>query len=261
MHILDKIVQHKRLEIDASKRKIDVRSWQDKALYHRATSSAKASIAAADNPGIIAEHKRRSPSKPAINLDSDIRRIAKGYTTAGAAAMSVLTDSHFFGGSLDDLVQARSVTDIPLLRKDFIIDHYQIEEARAHGADLILLISELLDSHQVADLGAHAQEIGLEVLLEMHTADHIAKSERYIDIVGINNRDLTTFTTDIQRSLSIAEALPSDMTKISESGLKTVDEIKTLIEAGFDGFLIGETFMKSDDPGDACAQLITSINL
>lgn len=259
MHILDRIAEHKRLEVDASKRAVDIAYLRDRALYHRETVSASANLKITGSPGIIAEHKRRSPSKPTINLDSDVGLIAEGYTRAGAAAISVLTDNHFFGGSLGDLTQARVVTDIPLLRKDFIIDHYQIEEARAHGADLVLLISELLDVYQVSDLAAHAQDIGLEVLLEMHTSEHVTKCDRYIDIVGINNRDLTTFDTDIERSLTIAQALPADMVRISESGLKTVDEIITLIQAGFDGFLIGETFMKTQDPAIACAELITSI--
>lgn len=259
MHILDTIAAHKRLEVDHQKRTVEVMAMQDRPDYQKPRIAVTPRLQQKGNLGIIAEHKRRSPSRPSIKLDSDIAQIASGYERAGATAMSVLTDSHFFGGSLDDLVTARAASTLPLLRKDFIIDSYQIEEAKAYGADLILLISELLDRHQIADLGAQAQELGMQVLLEMHSAEHLPKAERYVDIVGVNNRDLKTFTTSIDHSLDIGRRLPDGMVRISESGLKTAEDIHRLLEAGFDGFLIGETFMHAEDPGEACLSFIQSI--
>jgi len=210
--------------------------------------------------GIIAEFKRKSPSKPTINLYGNIKTITQGYQNAGASAVSILTDKQFFGGSDADVIMARKNLNIPILRKEFIIDQYQIIEAKSMGADVILLIAEILDANQIKELATFAQSLELEIILEIHTKDQLIKYHESIHHIGVNNRNLKNFTTDITQSISLKPFLPSDAIPISESGLHTAEHIVKLIEYGYKGFLIGEHFMTSDDPSKACGQFIQQIN-
>lgn len=260
MHILQQIARHKALEVAQAKRSAELAALRDTAHYSRPCLSLATALRDTSDIGIIAEHKRKSPSKPTINLDADPRLIVPAYIAAGAAGVSILTDSHFFGGKLDDIIEVRDLIDTPILRKDFLIDPYQIVEAKSIGADVILLISELLDAYQIDDYSHMAHDLGLEVLLEMHSADHLHKIGGAIDIVGINNRDLTTFETDIQCSLDLIDHLPQGLSYISESGLRHTADIVTLRRAGFDGFLIGEALMATPDPGRSLQDLIHSLN-
>lgn len=257
MHILDKIVEHKKLELYRSKKDIPQEEIIDAKIYHDTAKDFPSSVK--NGTGIIAEFKRRSPSRPTINLGAQAEIISEGYAKAGVSAISVLTDSHFFGGSFDDMKKVRSTVDLPLLRKDFMIDSYQIHEAKSIGADAILLITEILSKGQIQDLAGLAKEIGLYVLMEVHTQQQLEKYDSAVDMVGVNNRDLTNFTVDYKTSMDLFDHLPSDVIKISESGIHDVEVIHELREHGFDGFLIGERFMKSDDPGKSCAEFINSI--
>ena len=210
-----------------------------------------------DSPtGIIAEFKRRSPSKGEIHPLALPAEIIPAYQDAGASACSVLTDTVYFGGSLNDLAVARSVANIPLLRKDFIVSTYQIDEARVYGADAILLIASALTRDEVEFFTRHAHDCGLEVLFEIHNEKEIEKFCPEIDMVGVNNRDLTTFVTDPDLSLRIVKQLPDNVVKVAESGLTSIDEVEQLHQVGYNGFLIGETFMKHDYPGDALSKFI-----
>jgi len=197
--------------------------------------------------GIIAEFKKQSPSKGIINADASVDVITMGYTKFGASGLSVLTDHDFFGGSLDDLLAA-TVNAIPILRKDFIIDEYQLYESKAFGAEIILLIAACLTKAEVKYLARIAKDLGMEVLLEIHDASEVDHICDEVDIVGINNRDLKTFTVDIQRSIALGKYIPSNKIKISESGINDIKTIKILRNEGFNGFLIGEKFMSQNDP-------------
>lgn len=199
--------------------------------------------------GIIAEFKRRSPSKGEIHPMAMVDKVIPAYTEAGASACSILTDTPYFGGALTDLAMARSLTNIPLLRKDFIVSRYQIREATLYGADAILLIASALDRNEIEKFTDYAHSLNLEVLLELHSLDEINKFYPEVDMVGVNNRDLTTFHTDPALSLSIANELPDNIVKIAESGLTSMREVNRLRDAGYRGFLIGETFMRHRDPG------------
>lgn len=208
--------------------------------------------------GIIAEFKRQSPSKGIINSRADVVKVTQAYTGNGAAALSVLTDKHFFGGSNEDLMRAR-VNSIPILRKDFIVDEYQIVEARAIGADVILLIAAALTSEEVERLAAFAKKLQLEVLLEIHDASELGHICENCDVIGVNNRNLKTFTVDIQQSIDLFGRMPADRIKISESGITDTATIHRLKKAGFKGFLIGENFMKQEDPAIAFASFVNHL--
>jgi len=257
MDILNKIVKAKKEELAAQKELVSFSnleaSMNDFPVYSLSQSLLK------NKPGIITEFKRRSPSKPEINLDANIFEIIKAYSNNCSAGISVLTNSKFFGGSRDDLKDAASHTTLPILRKEFIIDRYQIMEAKALGASAVLLIAEILTKDQVKELSSLAQEVNLEVLLELHSSDEIFKICDSINIIGVNNRNLKTFKTDIQYSIDIYSKLPSDMLKISESGLSNTDDIVRLRNIGYDGFLIGEYFMGQSDPGLALKNMIKTI--
>lgn len=259
MNILDKIAAHKIEEVKLKKELTPVKLLEQSQYFESPTISMKKYILRTDKSGIIAEFKRRSPSKPSINLYADPEEITMSYMQGGASALSILTDETFFGGSLKDLNIARQFNFCPILRKDFIIDEYQIIEAKSNGADAILLICEILSEKQVKDLGQFAQSLGLEVLLELHSDVHLSKVGDHIDLLGVNNRDLTTFKVDLQFSVDIASKMNDSFTLVSESGIKTFEEIKMLKSIGFDGFLIGETFMKEAHPGEACRQLSKQI--
>jgi len=252
MHILDTIVAHKRKEVALRKAKKPLSKLSTNWEYQPA--SLKDHVL--NGSGVISEFKRRSPSKPTINLGAKVEDITQGYEAAGASGISVLTDGHFFGGGDSDLVDARRQNAIPLLRKDFVIDDYQIYEARGLGADCILLIARILTADEIKRLMAVAVEVGLEVLVEIHNQEELDKIKTLPDLVGINNRNLDTFEVDYQNSIDLIAQLPAGACKIAESGIHSVDVMWQLADAGFDGFLMGERFMATDDPGAACREVI-----
>jgi indole-3-glycerol phosphate synthase len=258
MNILDKIIAHKRTEVLAAKEKISVEVLQQSAFYKRQTFSLKQFLLDETKTGIIAEFKRKSPSKGIINDTADVVVVTKAYTANGASCLSVLTDEVFFGGSSADLQKAR-INDIPVLRKDFIIDEYQISEARSIGADVILLIAACLTPERVKELALFAKSLQLEVLLEIHTEGELQHICAETEIVGINNRDLKTFTVDINRSIELSKKIPADKIKIAESGINNIETICTFKKAGFKGFLIGENFMKEPDPTIAFAAFVNKL--
>jgi indole-3-glycerol phosphate synthase len=259
MNILNTIVQRKKEEVAFRKKKFKENILTDTPGFKRNALRLSTFVMHPEMCGIIAEFKRRSPSKPDISLNSDVEIVSQGYSLAGASALSVLTDIDFFGGSDEDLQKARLLNHIPILRKEFIIDPYQVIESKSMGADAILLIAEILTKAETEELSGLAAECGLEVLLEIHTTDQLNKYNDRIRNIGVNNRDLKTFRTDIQRSLDVYPQLPADCVKISESGLDNPESVITLKNAGYHGFLIGEKFMKSADPGAACANFIQKI--
>jgi indole-3-glycerol phosphate synthase len=210
--------------------------------------------------GIIAEFKRKSPSKGKINESADPLEVAAGYQKAGAAAMSILTDRSFFGGSLKDLRSVREeFPNLTILRKDFIIDPYQVHEASAYGADMILLIAAILSAGEVKELAMEARTLGLQVLFEVHHAEEMDKYHDSIGYVGVNNRDLKSFRVDTAQSLKLIDQIPSTAVPVSESGLGNRDELLQLRDAGYQLFLMGESFMKHVDPGRACEEFLSSL--
>lgn len=260
MNILDKIIEAKKLEIKHQKELIDIEVLQDIPDFFRECNSLRANLLKDGSSGIIAEFKQRSPSKGDINLSAKVDKVTEAYRKAGAAGLSVLTERSFFGGSQSNLVIAREHNpDIPILRKDFMIDPYQMVEAKAYGADVILLIAACLSKSKAIELAQAAKELGLEVLMEIHNEEELDIVNNYVDIVGVNNRNLKTFEVNIETSVELGNLIPEKFVKISESGLAGADEIKYLRSHGFKGFLIGETFMKTDDPGEACRDFISKL--
>jgi len=259
MTILDRIIISKRREVDLRKKLLPAHYWEQSPLFQRTPISLKQRLQ--DSPsGIIAEHKRRSPSKAIINDKLAVEEVAKGYEQAGVCGMSVLTDGHYFGGSLDDLVIARAQTKLPLLRKDFIIDPYQIIEAKAHGADVILLIAAVLERTEIEILSETAKNLSLEVLLEIHNAAELEKALMpSLDLIGVNNRNLKTFEVDLETSKALAAQIPDQFLKISESGISQPEAVKMLQTYGYHGFLVGENFMKTTHPGAAAEAFIKNI--
>nr|WP_299074593.1 indole-3-glycerol phosphate synthase TrpC [uncultured Allomuricauda sp.] len=259
MNILDKIVADKRKEVDIKKALIPVSQLEQAVLYNRDTVSLATSLRNS-NSGIIAEHKRRSPSKSVINQSLNVQDVAKGYEEAGVCGMSVLTDGKYFGGSLDDLLLARASVKMPLLRKEFIIDEYQIVEARAHGADVILLIAAILNKDEIKNLSETAKGLGLDVLLEVHNEEELHKSIMpSLDMLGVNNRNLKTFEVSLETSKSLSALIPDEFVKISESGISSIEAIKDLKQYGYQGFLIGENFMKTENPGKHATEFINEL--
>lgn len=261
MSILHHIIAGKKKEIALKKNVVSVAQLENSDLFNKKTNSLGKSIA--NSPfGIIAEHKRRSPSKTTINHGLSVEEIVKGYLAAGASGISVLTDTQYFGGSLDDLLLARASVQIPLLRKEFIIDEYQLLEAKAFGADAILLIAAVLSKQEIKQLSEFAQSLALEVLLEVHNLKELEKSIMpSLDLIGVNNRNLNTFEVSLQNSIDLVNDIPNDFVKISESGLTTADEINLLKNHGFQGFLIGENFMKTANPGKSLEQFINQLKV
>lgn len=261
MDILNNIVIDKRQEVKIKKSLIPVKQLEQSVLFERATISLAKNLSKSTT-GIIAEHKRRSPSKEVINHKLNVYDVASGYEKANVCGMSVLTDSKYFGGSLDDLLIARASCNIPLLRKEFIIDSYQIIEARAHGADAILLIAAILTKDQIKQFSELAKSLNLDVLLEVHNEEELHKSIMpSLDMIGVNNRNLKTFEVSLETSKSLSSLIPNDFVKVSESGISAIDAIKTLQPFGYKGFLIGENFMKTDNPGANAKQFIESLKL
>lgn len=259
--ILEEIIAHKRIEIAAQEQNVPISFLEDlleKNGDMAETHSMKASLAASAT-GIIAEFKRRSPSKDWINRDADAKIIPASYQQAGASALSILTDEHFFGGSLRDIRAARPTVSLPILRKDFIISRYQLLQAKAAQADAVLLIAAALSKEECRTLACEAHKLGLEVLLEMHHEDELDYVNEYVDMAGINNRNLGTFHTDVENSFRMAEKLPADILKVSESGISTPQTVKLLRQEGFRGFLIGETFMKTANPGNTLSTFIKEL--
>jgi len=262
MTILERIISDKRIEIAHKKALISRSRLENEPLFDHCPISIKKRFT--DKPGIIAEHKRRSPSKAVINQNHSVVDIVKGYELAGAAAISVLTDGKYFGGSLDDLVLARASCSLPLLRKDFIIDPYQIIEARAFGADAILLIAAALSAKEIASLASEAKALQLEVLLEVHSEDELEQALSLhppIDMLGVNNRNLKTFEVSLDISKELASKIPDCFVKISESGISQVDAIKSLQAYGYQGFLIGEYFMKDENPKAIACDFVQELAL
>jgi indole-3-glycerol phosphate synthase len=255
MNILEKIVADKRKEVGDRSKSKSLSQLQDSPFYKRQSVSLKASLLKHDSTGIIAEFKRRSPSKGWIFPEADVMEVTGSYLQNGAAALSILTDEKYFGGTSDDLISVRNL-NIPILRKDFIIDSYQIEEAKSIGADVILLIAACLSPEEVKQLASYARKIGLEVLLELHNEEELAHICEDTEIVGINNRDLKTFNVNIERSLKMAASIPEGKVKVAESGIDSPEMIRAFRKAGFSGFLIGEYFMRTNNPGKSLADLV-----
>lgn len=258
MNILDKIIEFKKEEVAASKALVSLDALKQQEGFSRKIFSLKQFLLDETKTGIIAEFKRRSPSKGIINDKADVVEVTKAYAANGASCLSVLTDNNFFGGTYDDLRNAR-VNKIPILCKDFIIDEYQLVEARAMGADVILLIAACLTPDRVKELAFFAKSLGLEVLLEIHNEAELVHICDETELVGVNNRDLKTFSVDINRSIALSKQIPADKIKIAESGIDSVETIVTFKKAGFKGFLIGEKFMKQQDPTIAFAEFVQQL--
>ncbi|MEG0187671.1 indole-3-glycerol phosphate synthase TrpC [Algoriella sp.] len=254
--ILDEIVAQKRVEILEKQKIQSIEDFKNSENFIVPVKSAKASILDESKSGMIAEFKRKSPSKGFINKNANVKEVVAGYEKFGASVVSVLTDEQFFGGSFDDLIDAKNVLNIPILRKDFIVDEYQVYETKAIGADLMLLIAECLTKDEVYNLAKTAKEIGLEVLLELHSEDQLEKVNEFIDLIGINNRNLKNFEVDIEKSKQILKQLPKDLIKVAESGISDPETVKELRQAGFQAFLIGENFMKAENTTLAFEQFV-----
>lgn len=259
MNILDKIIENKKVEVAARMLHTPLDLLKQSPFYSRKTISLEAGLAESSATGIIAEFKRQSPSKGIINDKASPLDITLGYQHAGASAISILTDKVFFGGSEDDILAVRDSIDIPILRKEFIIDEYQIHESKSIGADFILLIAACLSADEVKILSGVARNLGLEVLLELHDEEELGHICDTVNFVGINNRSLKTFDVDVDRSLKMAEKIPVDKIKIAESGIDNPAMVKLFRSNGYRGFLIGENFMKTPDPSLAIKQFIELI--
>src|ERR1700761_5122909 len=260
MNILDKIVAHKKIEVAEAKKKVSTQMLESAEFFGRDVLSFKDFLLDANRTGIIAEFKRRSPSKGVINDKVTVEDVTTGYASAGASALSVLTDTEFFMGKQEDLLRARRANQIPILRKDFMIDEYQVMEAKAWGADIILLIAAILTPEQIQQLASFSKRLGLNVLLEVHNLEELQRSiNPNLDAIGVNNRNLADFTVSVDTSYQLAEHIPSDFLKISESAISNPDTIRQLKKAGFNGFLIGENFMKQADPGKAMREFVQEL--
>ena len=257
--ILSEIIANKRKEVDLQKQAISIEQLSEGIGDLLPTSSMKQAIASSPT-GIIAEFKRRSPSKGWIKENARPEEIVPAYAASGASAVSILTDETFFGGTLRDIRTVRPLINLPILRKDFIIDEYQLYQARIVGADAVLLIAAALEQTQCRALADKAHELGLEVLLEIHNTDELPYIYKDIDMVGINNRNLGSFHTDVANSFRLAEQLPQDTILVSESGISQPVTVSKLHDAGFRGFLIGETFMRTEKPAETLKEFISQVN-
>jgi len=258
-NILDRIIASKRIEV-ANHKKVQTIDTMMRQIVDcgKHTTSFKEAIANSKT-GIVAEFKRRSPSRDWIFKDAKVEDVIPLYSKNGASAISVLTDYDFFGGNLDDLDYAATLTSTPLLRKDFVIDEYQLYEAKLYGASAILLIAAALTKDETKRLAKKANELGLDILLEIHNEKELDHINEKIDVVGVNNRDLTTFITNIQVSFDLADKIPDDFVKISESGIPQPQTVTDLRQAGYKGFLMGENFMKTENPGQALKDFIDQL--
>jgi indole-3-glycerol phosphate synthase len=257
MNILNTIVEHKRKEVKDRKQTISVVELEKRTLFQRPVASIKKQLLAPNASGIIAEFKRKSPSKGIINSTAKADHTTIQYIQAGASALSVLTDENFFGGSDEDFLSARIVNICPMLRKDFVLDEYQIIEAKSLGADVILLIAASLEPSVVKNFASLAHSLGMEVLLEVHNEDELRHNlTSDADLIGVNNRNLKTFEVSIDVSKRLFPLMPKEVIKVSESGIDSVEAILELRDIGFQGFLMGQKFMEQDESGLACKNFI-----
>jgi indole-3-glycerol phosphate synthase len=259
MTILDKIIENKKKELEVLAGATAVKDLENSRLFKRETISLSESLLDRSKTGIIAEFKRKSPSKGIINSSSPVEEVTSGYFREGASGISILTDNQFFGGSDTDLLIAREKSHFPILRKDFIINEYQVIESKSIGADAILLIAAALGEQEILNLSRLARSLGLEVLLEIHEEDELDNINRYVNIVGVNNRNLKTFEVNTDISDKIADKIPQGLLKISESGISSPQVIKKLRVIGYNGFLIGEKFMCTPDPVKAFSEFVKDL--
>jgi len=260
MNILDKIVARKKEEVASAKAKTNIKELEQSLYFNRETFSLKDFLLDPSKTGIIAEFKRKSPSKGIINDGVTVEEVTTGYTSAGASALSVLTDRDFFMGHDDDLLSARKVNQIPILRKDFMVDEYQIIEAKALGADIVLLIAACLTPQEILSFAKLAKSLGLSTLLEVHSQEELDGTlNPFLDVIGVNNRNLKDFTVSIDTSIALAKTIPSDFLKISESAISHPETIKLLKTEGYNGFLIGENFMRTENPGQAMMDFVKEL--
>ena len=259
MTVLEKIISNKKKEVAALKEQYSVRDLEKCKLFSRTTLSLSEFIVNPFRSGIVAEFKRKSPSGGIMNSNSPVEEVTKGYSSAGASGLSILTDKLFFGGDCADLINTRKHNKIPILRKEFIIDEFQVIESKASGADAILLIASLLDNKQLTTLARLSRTMNMEVLFEIHSLQELDNINEYVNIIGVNNRDLRTLTTNIELSAELADKIPGEFIKISESGISTPQTIIDLKVAGYNGFLIGEYFMSKPDPVNAFIDFVKMI--
>jgi len=260
MNILDKIVINKKKEVRYAKSRTSYTKLEESDFFHSDCYSFKDFLLDPARTGIIAEFKRKSPSKGIINDKVSVKAVTNAYADAGASALSVLTDRDFFMGKKADLIAARQANTIPVLRKDFMIDEYQVIEAKSLGADIILLIAAILTPDEIQTLASLAKSLGLNVLLEVHNLEELQRSiNPNLDAIGVNNRNLADFTVSVETSYQLAPHIPAEFLKISESAISNPETIKQLKTAGFQGFLIGENFMKQEDPGKAIRDFVSEL--
>lgn len=259
MNVLDKIIARKKKEVEVRKTLFPVQELEKSVCFKTPSASLKKSLLNDEKEGIIAEYKRRSPSRGIINMDVSVEQTTSGYAKAGANALSILTDTEFFGGRNEDIISARKLNSIPILRKDFIVDEYQIIESKSIGADVILLLANVLSASEIKQFATTAKWLGLEVLLEIRDKSELKSVNILVDCVGVNNRNLKDFKVNVDPSFELAGLIPNEFLKISESGIDSVKTIYELKKVGFNGFLIGETFMKEKNPETACADFIKEI--
>lgn len=257
--ILERIIGHKRTTLPIRKGLMPVAVLERYPYFERKCISLSEDLLRGGRTGIIAEFKRKSPSKGVFNEMARPAEVAMAYEEHGASAVSVLTDDHFFGGSAEDLMSVREAVGLPLLRKDFVIDEYQVLEAKAWGADLILLIAACLTPREVRTLAQTARMLGMQVLLELHAEEELGHVCEETELIGINNRDLRTFQVDVERSLRMAGRLPVGSVKVAESGIHSPDQVRMFRDNGFHGFLMGEQFMKAEDPGAAFRDFVSTL--
>jgi len=259
MTILDKIIERKKQEVADSKSEISISQLKDSEFFGRQTFSLKETLKS--KSGIITEFKRQSPSKGIINDKVSPVEVVTQYEKFGASALSILTDKDFFGGCFEDILSVRNHINIPILRKDFMIDEYQFYEAKSIGADVILLIATCLSPTQVSEFTDLAHQLNLEVLLEIHSEEELVHINKNVDFVGINNRNLKDFKVDLQHSVNLKNQLPEDILSIAESGIYNEQDFRFLREKGFDGFLMGEYFMKEENPGKKFGEFISNVTI
>lgn len=257
--ILNEIITKRKQTVAQLKQIVPMQAWEMMPAFYEKTKSLKKALQEGGNTGIIAEFKKASPSRGVINNRADVEEVTGDYEFYGAAALSILTEPVFFKGDNDDLLTAAMTSSIPVLRKDFIFDKYQVAESKALGADAILLIAACLKPTEVKDLATFAKQLKLEVILEIHTDAELGHICDEVDIVGVNNRDLKTFAVDINRSIELSKQIPAGKIKIAESGISNIETINRFKEAGFKGFLMGEHFMKAEKPGEAFRQFVQQL--
>ncbi|NDP20897.1 MAG: indole-3-glycerol phosphate synthase TrpC [Paludibacter sp.] len=257
-NILDKIIASKAIEVTLRKLSTPISTLEKSPAFSRKCLSMKQSLLDSES-GIIAEFKRKSPSLGWIHEAADVVDVTAGYSAAGASGISILTDLEYFGGTPMDLMAARQFITCPVLRKDFVIDEYQLYEAKAMGADVILLIAAALIVEETLMLAQKAHELGLEVLLEVHNAEEIGHANDFVDMLGVNNRNLKTFEQSIQTSFDLAALIPAKFVKVSESGISKEETVLELRKVGYKGFLMGENFMKEENPAAALVRFIEGL--